>query len=124
MLLASQHPETFGAASSLLGPLDIAQLFPDYYRLRLLLGPHLATWQCYNPTNLAANLAHTSLKFCTAEEAFDRPQSEAFAAALRALSIPFEYDVYPGGHDTIFVREHISAHFRFHRRSFDRDVQS
>nr|MBC7245709.1 hypothetical protein [Chloroflexota bacterium] len=121
MLLASQHPELFGAASSLLGPLDIAQLFPAHYRLGRLLGSDLTVWQEYNPTQRAPNLAGTALQFCTAEEAFDRPQNDAFAAALRSLHIPFEYHIYAGGHDTAFVREHIDEHFRFHRRSFDQD---
>ena len=116
MLLACQHPDQFGTASSLLGPLDIVQLFPDYYRLRLLLGSKLATWRRYNPTDLAASLAHTALKFCTAEEAFDRSQNDAFATALQSLNIPFEYNTYPGGHNTIFVREHIAAHLVFHQR--------
>jgi S-formylglutathione hydrolase FrmB len=124
MFSASQHTELFGAASSLLGPLDIAQLFPDYYRLRLLLGPDLTTWQRYNPTQTAANLVHTALQFCTAEEAFDRPQSDAFAAALQAHGIPFEYHVYPGGHDTGVVQEHIGSHLAFHRRAFDQGGSS
>ena len=115
MLLAAQHPEVFGSASSLLGPLDIAQMYPDYYRLRLLLGPHLSTWQRYNPTRLTAGLARTSLRFCTAEEAFDRPQNEALAETLRAKEITFEYDIHAGGHDTAFVRKHIAAHLSFHR---------
>jgi S-formylglutathione hydrolase FrmB len=124
MLLAAQHPEMFGAASSLLGPLDILQMHPDYYRLRLLLGPQAATWQRFNPTSLASSLAHTSLKFCTAEEAFDEPQNEAFAEALRALGVPFEYEVYAGEHDTGLVRRHVAGHFRFHRRSFDQGAPS
>jgi S-formylglutathione hydrolase FrmB len=120
MLLASQHPVLFGAASSLLGPLDIAQMYPHYYRLALLLGPEPATWQQYNPTRLVATLADTALLFCTAEEAFDRSQSEAFAAALTALHIPFECNVHAGEHDTAFVRQHIGEHFSFHGRSFQR----
>lgn len=118
MWLASQHSERFGAASSLLGPLDIRQMFPDYYRLKLLLGPDLDVWQRHNPTCGAARLKNTALKFCTAESAFDRPQSAAFAAALESLCIPFEYDVYPGQHDTAFVRQHVGQHFVFHQHSF------
>ena len=124
MLLAGQHPDQFGAASSILGPLDIAQMFPHYYRLRLLLGADLATWQRYNPTHLAARLAHTALWFCSAEEAFDRPQSAAFAAALRTRDIPFEYALHPGQHDAHFVREHIGSCFAFHCRAFDLAMQS
>ena len=60
MLLACQHPELFGTASSLLGPLDIAQMFPDYHRLRVLLGPDLSTWQHYNPCQAVANLRDTA----------------------------------------------------------------
>lgn len=119
ILLAAQHRECFGSASSLLGPLDIAQLFPDYYRLRLLLGDDLSTWQHHNPTQLVTHLVGTSLLFCTAETAFDRPHNDAFATALRARGIPFEYQVYPGAHDTMFVREHLAEHLSFHRRQFD-----
>jgi len=119
MLLAGQHPHLFGAASSLLGPLDIGQLFPDYHRLRLLLGAELSTWQQYNPRQSTANLQDTALWFCTGEDAFDRPHNDAFASALRAQGIPFTYQVHPGGHDTSFVREHVQACFAFHRCQFD-----
>jgi len=120
MLLASQHAEVFGAASSLLGPLDIAQMFPDYHRLRLLLGSDLEVWQRFNPTQLAARLVQTALYFCTAQEAFERPQNEAFAAALRALGIPFEHAVHAGTHDAAWVRAHLRDAWRFHRAAFDR----
>jgi len=122
MWLATQHPETFGGASSLLGTLDIAQMYPLYYRLSELLGRELATWQKCNPTQWAARLSRTALQFCTGEHAFDRPQNETFAAALSAAGCDFSYDVYPGTHDTVFVREHIGAYFGFHRRVFDRYV--
>jgi S-formylglutathione hydrolase FrmB len=114
MLLAAQHSAVFGAASSLLGPLDIVQMYPHYYRLALLLGPELTAWQGHNPTCLAASLSDTALLFCTAEEAFDRSQADAFAAALAALHIPFGYAVHPGTHDTAFVRQHIGEHLAFH----------
>jgi len=118
MWLAIQYAEKFGSASSLLGPLDIRQMFPDYYRLRLLLGSDLDVWRRYNPTRWAARLGTTALRFCTAERAFDRPQNAAFAAALDSLGISFEYDVCPGQHDTAFVRQHIGAHFTFHQHLF------
>jgi len=124
MLLASQHPGVFGAASSLLGPLDIVQMFPNYYQLCRLLGPELETWEHLNPAHLAEKLSRTLLRFCTAREAFDLPQNRAFADVLTGLGIPFEYRVYPGGHDTVFAREHIAEQFRFHRRAFDHgDIQ-
>ena len=119
MLLASQHPELFGAASSLLGPLDIVQLFPDHDRLRLLLGPDRDTWQRFNPTCCAEGLVYTALRFSTGMEASDRPQNEAFASALRSLNISFEYHLDAGKHDTHFVAQHLGAHFAFHRRAFD-----
>jgi S-formylglutathione hydrolase FrmB len=117
MLLAAQHPELFGVASSMLGPLDIMQMYPDYYRLALLLGSEPSAWQNHNPTCLAASLADTKLLFCSAEDASDRSQSEAFAAALTALHIPFDYTVNPGRHDTAFVRQHIDELLGFHHRS-------
>jgi len=123
MWTATQHPNAFGAASSLLGTLDIVQMYPLYYRLGQLLGQDLATWQQYNPTQWVARLSQTALQFCTAENAFDRAQNEIFAAALHSAGIPFEYAVYPGQHDVGFVREHIGAHFRFHRRIFDQGTE-
>ena len=119
MLLASQQPHLFGTASSLLGTLDIGQLFPGYHRLRILLGPDLRTWQQHNPSQTAANLRDTALWFCTGDNAFDRPQNDAFAGALQSQAIPYTYEVYPGGHDTSFVRGHIQACFAFHLRQFD-----
>lgn len=123
MLLVSQHPECFGAASSLLGPLDITPLFPKHYRLSQLLGSDLAVWQQYNPTQKATSLTSVALLFCTADEAFDRPLNDAFAAALQSLGISFEYHVYAGGHDTAFVCAHLGEHFDFHRRVFEQNAE-
>jgi len=119
MLLASQHPDLVSAGSSLLGTLDIGQLFPDYHRLHMLLGPELDTWQQYNPCQRTANLRNTALWFVTGEDAFDRPQNDAFASALQAQQAHFTYHVHPGEHDTTFVREHLRACFAFHRHQFD-----
>jgi len=57
--------------------------------------------------------------FCTAREAFDLPQNRAFADVLTGREIPFERRVYPGGHDTVLVREHIAGQIRFRRRALD-----
>jgi S-formylglutathione hydrolase FrmB len=118
MLLAARHPQLFGTASSLLGPLDIRQWHPDYYRLQALLGPSMAVWEGHNPTSLCDSLRDTRLLFTTGSEAMDRSQNEAFAAALRAKCIAHEYRVFPGWHDTGWVREHLSYHFAFHGRCF------
>jgi S-formylglutathione hydrolase FrmB len=120
MWLAAQHPDLFGSASSLVGTLDIAQMFPDYYRLQLLLGSEIQAWQDVNPTRFAAQLSRTKLLFCSAEQAFDRSQNEAFARALTAHRIPFTYQVHPGEHSTAFVRQHIAECLTFHRQAFDR----
>ena len=119
MALAAQHPELFGSASSLIGTLDIVQMFPDYHRLQVLLGADLQAWQKANPTQQAARLSNTGLLFCTAQRAFDRPQNEAFAEALRSYAIPFTFRIYPGDHNVTFVREHIDECLTFHRKAFD-----
>ena len=116
MLMACRHPEVFGAASSLLGMLDIEQMFPDYPRLRMLLGNELSTWQSHNPTRRAASLEATRLLFSTGTGALDRSQNDAFAAALEVLSIPYRFNLYPGVHDTSFVRRHLGEHLSFHAR--------
>jgi S-formylglutathione hydrolase FrmB len=118
--LASQHPERIGSASSLLGTLDIAQMFPNHHRLNLLLGPNLAAWKLHNPHSLTHKLERTRIWFCAAEEGLDRPQNEAFARQLSAAGLPFEFRMYSGTHDTQFVREHIAEALAFHRAVFDR----
>jgi S-formylglutathione hydrolase FrmB len=123
ILVAAQRPDLFGSASSLLGTLDIEQMFPDYYRLRVLLGSEIQAWRHVNPSHQAAQLSNTDLFFCTAEHAVDRPQNEAFARALESHAIPFTYAVYPGEHNIAFVRQHIGECLTFHRRSFDRSLQ-
>ncbi len=120
MHLAARHAEHFGSASSLLGPLDIVQWHPEYYRLARLLGRDLATWREHNPTECCAHLANTSLRFSTGSEAVDRPQNDAFARALDRLAIAHEYEIYPGMHDAAWVRAHLAADFAFHRRCFSR----
>jgi S-formylglutathione hydrolase FrmB len=121
MSLAAQRPDLFGSASSLIGTLDIVQMFPDYHRLQLLLGPEEPAWQRANPTQQAARLFNTKLFFCTAEHAFDRPQNQAFAWALESRAIPFSFRIYPGEHDTDFVQQHVRDCLAFHGRAFDRD---
>jgi S-formylglutathione hydrolase FrmB len=122
MALAAQRPELFGSASSLIGTLDIVQMFRHYHRLQLLLGSDMQAWQEANPTQQVARLAKTRLLFCTAEHAFDRPQNEAFSRALQSCAIPFTFRIYPGEHSTAFAQEHIGECLTFHRRAFD-DVQ-
>lgn len=119
MRLCSQYPDRILSASSLLGTLDISHLFPTYYRLSLLLGSDLEVWRQHNPTDHVDRLAHTGLWFCTGQQAFDRPQNDAFSAALEARGIASEYHVYAGDHDTAFVRAHTAKAFGFHRRTFD-----
>lgn len=120
MLIAARNPEEFGAASSLLGPLDIVQWHPDYYRLARLLGQHVAAWREHNPTDVCASLTKTRLRFSTGTEAADRPQNDSFAQALEREAIPYEYEVYPGRHDVTWVRGHLGRDFAFHRRQFSR----
>lgn len=122
MLAACQYPQTFGVASSLLGTLDIVQMYPRYYRLRTLLGPEQETWQRFNPTHLVDRLMHTALYCCSAEQAFDLPQNQAFVAALQAHHISCEYRVYAGSHESAFVREHIADCLAFQHAAFDRSL--
>jgi S-formylglutathione hydrolase FrmB len=119
MMLATHYPQLFASASSLLGTLDIAQMFPDHYRLRQLLGPERGTWDSFSPTRQVERLFNTRLRLSTAERASDRGQNEAFARALEAHHISFEYGVYAGEHNTAFVRQHIGEMLAFHQRVFD-----
>jgi S-formylglutathione hydrolase FrmB len=116
--LAARHPEEFASASSLLGPLDIVQWYPEYYRLASLLGGDIATWREHNPTTHCGSLANIHLRFSTGSQAIDRSQNDSFAEALRRLGIPHEYELYSGRHDADWVRRHLGCHFAFHHRHF------
>ena len=118
MHFAARHPEAFATASSLLGPLDIVQWYPAYYRLARLLGKDIATWRAHNPAALCGELAGTHLRFSTGTEALDRPQNDSFAEALSRQGIQHQYELYPGRHEADWVRQHLGSHLAFHRRHF------
>jgi len=120
MLIAARHPEEFASVSSLLGPLDIVQWYPDYYRLAQLLGQDITAWRENNPADVCGSLANTRLRFSTGTEAFDRPQNDSFAQSLERQAIAHEYQVFPGRHEVSWVREHLGSDFAFHRRHFSR----
>ncbi len=119
MLLAAQHPAQIGSVSSLLGMLDIEALFPDYYRLRLLLGTNRRAWHDWNPLTYASALHEARIALYTTTDGPDRPMNSRFAAEMARLGIPHEYHVVPGAHDTASVRQNIAACLAFHRRIFD-----
>lgn len=116
--LSARYPKQFLAASSVLGPLDIMQWFPDYHRLKLLLGIEESSWRAQNPCSLAAGLSNVALWFRTGTDAGDCLQNEAFARRLNEIGIPHDFAILPGGHDVEFVRRCVSDQIVFHLRRF------
>ncbi len=114
MYLAARHPDLFASASSILGPLDIAPLCPDYPGLRALLGDDPNTWQEHNPAALAAALRDVRLLVTTGDEAWDRPLGRRFVEACHAQDILAAYRQFPGAHDVGFVATQMEAHLAFH----------
>lgn len=117
MYLAARYPALFDSASSILGPLDIEQLWPHHAMLARLLGGNLLDWRKHNPTALVASLRGVRLLATTALDAWDRPLNQSFVRACRARGIAAAYREYPGLHDTALVAAHLREHLEFHARS-------
>lgn len=120
MYLASRHPELFGSASSIIGPLDIAPLWPDHEALRRLLGPDRETWQAFNPAARVDRLAGIQLLATTGLQAWDRPLNQSFADACRARGVDLIHREYPGEHGTDFAAAHLREHLEFHAHALGR----
>lgn len=114
MYLAARHPDLFASTSSILGPLDIAPLCPDYPGLRALLGDDPDTWQAHNPAAQIAALRDVRLLVTTGDEAWDRPLGRRFVEACRAQGILAAYRQCSGAHDTEFVAAQLETHLAFH----------
>lgn len=117
MHLAARNPALFTSASSILGPLDIEQLWPDHPVLRRLLGSDRRVWGKHNPSAQVESLRGVRLLATTALDAWDRPLNQLFAHACRSRGVPVAYREYPGQHETGFVAAHLSEHLEFHVRS-------
>lgn len=114
MYLAARHPHLFASASSILGPLDIEPLCPNYPGLRALLGDSPDTWREHNPAAHVAALREVRLLVTTGDEAWDRPLGRRFVDACRAQGILAAYRLRPGAHDVAFVAAQLEAHLAFH----------
>ncbi len=114
MYLAARHPDLFASASSILGPLDIEPLCPDYAGLRALLGDDPAVWRAHNPAAHVAALGEMRLLVTTGDDAWDRPLGRRFVDACRAQGILAAYRQRPGGHDVAFVAGQLEYHLAFH----------
>jgi S-formylglutathione hydrolase FrmB/N-acetylglutamate synthase-like GNAT family acetyltransferase len=118
LYLASRHPEMFASASSILGPLDIEQLWPDHPALSRLLGQDRQVWRDHNPSAHTADLQGVQLLVTTGADAWDRPMNEAFVSACREAGVAVTYRTAPGGHDIAFVAKHLREHLEFHLGCF------
>lgn len=117
MRIAARHPDLFGSASSLIGPLDIEPLWPDHVALRRLLGTDRHVWQAHNPAASTERLARVRLLVTTARDAWDRPLNQTFVDACRSRGLDVTYREYPGEHGTDFVAAHLREHLEFHVRA-------
>jgi S-formylglutathione hydrolase FrmB len=134
MHLAFHHPELFGSlgahSAALLEKLPTVNLGDsrELARSRILgdvFGSPLdpAFWKQNDPLAIArtANLAGLRIYFdCGSEDDFG---FEAGAAALDKIlnsrRIPHEFHLYPGGHNWVYVAEHLPALLQFHSRIFE-----
>jgi S-formylglutathione hydrolase FrmB len=134
MHLAFHHPELFGSlgahSAALLEKLPTVNVGDsrELARSRILgdvFGSPLdpVFWKQNDPLAIAraANLAGLRIYFdCGSEDDFG---FEAGAAALDKIlnsrRIPHEFHLYPGGHNWVYVAEHLPALLQFHSRIFE-----
>jgi S-formylglutathione hydrolase FrmB len=130
--LAFRHPELFGSlgahSAALLEKLPTVSDSRQLARSRILgdvfgipLDP--VFWKQNDPLTIArtANLAGLQIYFdCGSEDDFG---FDAGAVALDKMlgsrHIPREFHLYPGGHNWVYVAEHLPALLQFHSRVFE-----
>jgi len=134
MHLAFRHPELFGSlgahSAALLEKLPTVTLSDsrELARSRILgdvFGSPLdpAFWKQNDPLTIArtASLAELQIYFdCGSEDDFG---FDAGAVALDKMlgsrHIPHEFYLYPGGHNWVYVADHLPALLQFHFRVFE-----
>jgi S-formylglutathione hydrolase FrmB len=135
--LAFRHPELFGSvgahSAALLEKLPTVTVSDSRQtaRSRILgnvFGSPLdpAFWKQNDPLAIArvASLAGLHIYFdCGSEDDFGFDAGAvALDKALGSRRIPHEFHLYPGGHNGVYVAEHLPALFQFHFRAFESAV--
>ena len=102
LLLASRHPETFGAAGSISGGLDIRP-FPERWGLAETIGSIEDFPARWDSLSVAGNIA--ALKSANIVLIFDCGVNDFFIDVNRSLhralldaEVPHDYSERPGGH--------------------------
>jgi S-formylglutathione hydrolase FrmB len=134
MHLAFRHPQLFGSlgahSAALLEKLPNVTVGDSRQLARSrILGdvfgspPDPVFWKQNDPLAIAraANLAGLHIYFdCGSQDdyGFDAGAS-ALDKILSARRIPHEFHLYPGGHNWVYVAEHLPALLQFHSRVFE-----
>jgi S-formylglutathione hydrolase FrmB len=131
--LGFRHPELFGSvgahSAALLEKLPTVAISDSRQtaRSRILgnvFGSPLdpAFWKQNDPLEIAraANLSALKIYFdCGSEDDFGfEDGAAALDKVLNSRHVPHEFHLYPGGHNWVYVAEHLPALLQFHSRIF------
>ncbi|NLP10327.1 prolyl oligopeptidase family serine peptidase [bacterium] len=118
--LALQHPDLFGAASSLSGILDLTLHggMGDAWQLNSILGAYQQFpehWRLNSCCDLVlASAARPALFIdCGLDDAFALVDNRKFNRLLDSLNIPHRYEENPGAHNWTYWDERLGAHLQF-----------
>ena len=123
MWLGIRHKETFGAAGSMSGGLDIRP-FPDNWEMKLQLGEQAANrelWERHTAINQLDGLRDGELAIiidCGSGDFF-LAVNEAFHKKLLEKGIGHDFTVRPGKHDNRYWNNAIDYQVLFFKKFFD-----
>jgi S-formylglutathione hydrolase FrmB len=132
--LAFRHPELFGSvgahSAALWEKLPAVTVSDSRQTARpsilgYVFGSPLdpAFWKQNDPLAIARTASLTGLRIyfdCGSEDDFGFDVGAvALDKALRSRRIPHEFHLYPGGHNWVYVAEHLPALLQFHFRAFE-----
>ncbi len=124
LFLASKHPQTFAAAGSMSGGVDIRP-FPNNWKISGVLGSyaeHPENWDSNTVINMTGLIKKASLYLiidCGADDIFDKVNRD-FHEKLLAEKIPHDYISRPGKHNWQYWSNSIFYQMLFISRFFNK----
>ena len=123
LFLALRHPQTFGAAGSMSGGVDLTY-DTDAWGIEEQLGAyrkHPLRWDSLSVVNLVSLTPADSLSIiidCGTDDFFSEINQRLHAALLRQR-VPHDYIVRPGGHEWNYWRRAVQHHLLFFSHYFN-----
>ena len=124
LMLALRHKETFGAAGSMSGALDLTGIVSKYDISKLIGDTMSFKWRDYSVLHLADSVSTKGLHiiFDCGGNDFLLQANRDLHARLNAQKVPHDYIERPGAHNWPYWSNAITYQLMFFRKFFDQDA--